>query len=142
MQEQGKIRHIGLSEVTPAEIEAAQKIVRLRLSRIDTVWPTGGMRRRCILRTAGHRLSAVVPDQCGKAAEAGQSVGADAGADRRAPLGFCRAAFAWHGCLQRSPVMLPIPGTSKVAHLEENVAAAELKLSAEEWAEIEAAAKS
>ena len=44
--------------------------------------------------------------------------------------------------LQRSPVMLPIPGTSKVAHLEENIAAAELKLSQEEWAEIEAAARS
>jgi aryl-alcohol dehydrogenase-like predicted oxidoreductase len=38
--------------------------------------------------------------------------------------------------------MLPIPGTSKVAHLEENIAAAELKLSQEEWAEIEAAARS
>jgi aryl-alcohol dehydrogenase-like predicted oxidoreductase len=45
---------------------------------------------------------------------------------------------AW--LLQRSPVMLPIPGTSKVAHLEENIAAAELKLSAEDMAEIEAAA--
>jgi aryl-alcohol dehydrogenase-like predicted oxidoreductase len=42
--------------------------------------------------------------------------------------------------LQRSPVMLPIPGTSKVAHLEENVAAADLKLSAEEIAELELAA--
>ena len=42
--------------------------------------------------------------------------------------------------LQRSPVMLPIPGTSKVAHLEENVAAAEIKLSPEEWREVEAAA--
>jgi aryl-alcohol dehydrogenase-like predicted oxidoreductase len=42
--------------------------------------------------------------------------------------------------LQRSPVMLPIPGTSKVAHLEENVAAAGLKLSAEERAELEKAA--
>jgi aryl-alcohol dehydrogenase-like predicted oxidoreductase len=42
--------------------------------------------------------------------------------------------------LQRSPVLLPIPGTSKVAHLEENVAAAELRLSAEEWAEVEVAA--
>jgi aryl-alcohol dehydrogenase-like predicted oxidoreductase len=44
--------------------------------------------------------------------------------------------------LQRSPVLLPIPGTSKVAHLEENVAAAALKLSKDEWAEVEAAATS
>jgi aryl-alcohol dehydrogenase-like predicted oxidoreductase len=41
--------------------------------------------------------------------------------------------------LQLSPVMLPIPGTSKVAHLEENVAAAALKLTNGEWEEIEAA---
>jgi len=46
-------------------------------------------------------------------------------------------SLAW--LLARSPVMLPIPGTSRVAHLEENVAAAGLKLSPEERAEIEAA---
>jgi aryl-alcohol dehydrogenase-like predicted oxidoreductase len=45
-------------------------------------------------------------------------------------------SLAW--LLQRSPVMLPIPGTSQIAHLEENIAAAGLKVSAEEWAEIEA----
>jgi aryl-alcohol dehydrogenase-like predicted oxidoreductase len=48
-------------------------------------------------------------------------------------------SLAW--LLQRSPVLLPIPGTSKVAHLEENIAAANLKLSAEEWAQVEAAAQ-
>jgi aryl-alcohol dehydrogenase-like predicted oxidoreductase len=41
--------------------------------------------------------------------------------------------------LQKSPVLLPIPGTSRVAHLEENLGAAELKLSAAEWSEIEGA---
>jgi aryl-alcohol dehydrogenase-like predicted oxidoreductase len=51
---------------------------------------------------------------------------------------IAQLSLAW--LLRRSPVLLPIPGTSKVAHLEENVAAAELKLSAEEWAEVEAAA--
>ena len=49
-------------------------------------------------------------------------------------------SLAW--LLQRSPAMLPIPGTSKVAHLEENVAAAGLKLSKEETAELETAANS
>ena len=44
-------------------------------------------------------------------------------------------ALAW--CLKRSPVMLPIPGTSKVAHLEENAAAAEIKLSDEEFAALD-----
>jgi aryl-alcohol dehydrogenase-like predicted oxidoreductase len=46
-------------------------------------------------------------------------------------------SLAW--LLQKSPVLLPIPGTSKVAHLEENIAAAGLSLSPEEWAEVEAA---
>jgi aryl-alcohol dehydrogenase-like predicted oxidoreductase len=46
-------------------------------------------------------------------------------------------SLAW--LLQRSPVMLPIPGTSSVAHLEENIAAAALGLAPEAWAEIEAA---
>jgi aryl-alcohol dehydrogenase-like predicted oxidoreductase len=49
-------------------------------------------------------------------------------------------SLAW--LLQRSPVMLPIPGTSKVAHLEENVAAAGLKLNAAEWTELEKSAGS
>ncbi len=48
-------------------------------------------------------------------------------------------SLAW--LLHRSPVMLPIPGTSSVEHLEENIAAAGVKLSAAEWKEIEDAAK-
>jgi len=53
---------------------------------------------------------------------------------------MAQLSLAW--LLHRSPVLLPIPGTSKVAHLEEKVAASELKLSPEDWAEVEAAAKS
>jgi aryl-alcohol dehydrogenase-like predicted oxidoreductase len=48
-------------------------------------------------------------------------------------------SLAW--LLQRSPVMLPIPGTSRVAHLEENIAAAALRLALDEWTEIEAAVR-
>jgi aryl-alcohol dehydrogenase-like predicted oxidoreductase len=48
-------------------------------------------------------------------------------------------ALAW--LLHRSPVMLPIPGTSSVGHLEENVAAAKLQLSAEDWKKVEEIAK-
>ena len=49
-------------------------------------------------------------------------------------------ALAW--LLQKSPVMLPIPGTSSLAHLEENMAAGKLQLSAEEWKKIEELARS
>jgi aryl-alcohol dehydrogenase-like predicted oxidoreductase len=53
---------------------------------------------------------------------------------------MAQLSLAW--LLQRSPVPLPIPVTSKIAHLKENVAAAQLQLSAEDWAEVEAAATS
>jgi aryl-alcohol dehydrogenase-like predicted oxidoreductase len=48
-------------------------------------------------------------------------------------------ALAW--LLQKSPVMLPIPGTANIAHLEENMAAEKLQLSAEEWKKIEDSAR-
>jgi pyridoxine 4-dehydrogenase len=75
-----------------------------------------------LVRAAGHRLPALVPDGR-QAAQAGQSLARRRWPDRRPPLGHgWQLSLAW--LLQRSPVMLPIPGTSKVAHLEENVAAA------------------
>ena len=140
MQEQGKIRHIGLSEVTPAEIEEAGKIVKVTLSRIDTVWPTGGMRRRW--HTARSTESGFCPGIRLRAASCSSRNIPRRRRWRGLLLGIRRRwlSFRWRGCLQRSPVMLPIPGTSKVAHLEENVAAAGLKLSAEEWDELEKAA--
>ena len=121
MQEQGKIRHIGLSEVTPAEIEAARKIVSVTTvqNRYSLAWyPIN----------AGKLLKPENPSAQALAAIAARNSATVA-----------QLSLAW--LLQRSPVLLPIPGTSKVAHLEENVAAAELKLSAEEWAELEKAAQ-
>ena len=56
---------------------------------------------------------------------------------KRHSASISQLSLAW--LLRRSPVLLPIPGTSKVAHLEENVAATELKLNPNEWAEVEAA---
>jgi pyridoxine 4-dehydrogenase len=54
-------------------------------------------------------------------------------------VSIAQLSIAW--LLQRSPVMLPIPGTSSVAHLEENVASANLQLSAEEWRLVEQTAR-
>src|SRR5207249_10625249 len=58
---------------------------------------------------------------------------------KRHNVSVVQLALAW--LLQRSPVMLPIPGTSSLAHLEENMAAAKLQLSAEEWKKIEELAR-
>ena len=142
MQEQGKIRHIGLSEVTPEEIEEARKIV-----------PIVTVQNRYSLADRRHEKTLTFCEQQGIGfmpwypINGGKLLKPDApSAQTLAKIAAQHSAtvaqlsLAW--LLQRSPVMLPIPGTSKVNHLEENIAAAGLKLSANEWAEIEAAAGS
>jgi aryl-alcohol dehydrogenase-like predicted oxidoreductase len=140
MQEQGKIHHIGLSEVTPAEIEAARKIVEV--ATVQNRYSLADRRHEATLtycEQQGIGFLPWYPINAGKllkpehpAAQALAKLAA------RHSATVAQLSLAW--LLQRSPVMLPIPGTSKVEHLEENVAAAGLKLSAEEWAELEAAA--
>jgi aryl-alcohol dehydrogenase-like predicted oxidoreductase len=156
MQEQGKIRHIGLSEVIPAEIEDAEKIVPIvtvqnRYSLADRrheetlTW----CERRGIgflpwYPYAGGKM--LKPDHPGVPTDRSWSVGWQPAAQAlgriaaRQGTTLPQLSLAW--LLHRSPVLLPIPGTSKVAHLEENVAAAQLHLTAEDWAEVESAAKS
>jgi aryl-alcohol dehydrogenase-like predicted oxidoreductase len=141
MQEQGKIGHIGLSEVTPAEIEAAEKIVPIvsvqnRYSLSD---------RRHEETLAWCEASSVAflpwyPMAAGKLLKADHpfaQVLSQLGA--RYSITPAQLSLAW--LLRRSPVMLPIPGTSKVTHLEENVAAAGLTITADEWNRLEATAK-
>ncbi len=140
MQEAGKIRHIGLSEVTPSEIEEAEKIVPI--VSVQNRYSLADRRHEETLNSCERRGIAFLPwypMAAGKPMRAG-SEGAKGLAEIAAKHGATVAQLMLAWLLQRSPVMLPIPGTSKVAHLEENVAAAGLKLSAQEWAEVEAAA--
>jgi aryl-alcohol dehydrogenase-like predicted oxidoreductase len=137
MQEQGKIRHIGLSEVTSAQIEQAQKIVPIvtvqnRYSLADRRHEetVTGCEQRNIgflpwYPMAGGKL--LKPDN--PLAQTLTRIAARHGATP------AQISLAW--LLHRSPVMLPIPGTSKVTHLEENIAAASLQLEPAEWAELE-----
>jgi aryl-alcohol dehydrogenase-like predicted oxidoreductase len=142
MQEQGKIRHIGLSEVGPAEIDAARKIVTV--ATVQNRYSIADRRHEDTLKyceahgigfmpwypiNAGKILKAENPAAQSRLLTLGQIAA-------RHSATVAQLSLAW--LLERSPVMLPIPGTSKVAHLEENVAAAELKLSAEDWVEVEA----
>ena len=130
LQQEGKIRHIGLSEVSVDEIEAAQKVADDRVGA-EPLQPRRPRRRGVLDYCEPHRASA-------------SSRGSRSPpASWRRPAARCSAsptthhatpaqlALAW--LLQRSPVMLPIPGTSRVAHLEENVAAAEIRLSDDEF---------
>ena len=141
MQEQGKIRHIGLSEVTPAEIEAAEKIVPI--VTIQNKYSLAERKHEETLNYCERRGIGFLPwypIAGGKLLKPGQP-GAEplAALEKRHSVSVPQLSLAW--LLQRSPVMLPIPGTAKIAHLEENVAAAQIELSAEAWAEVEAASR-
>lgn len=133
--DEGIIAHAGLSEVSVAEIEAARKVfpvatVQNRYNLTDR----GSEQVLTYCEANGIGFIPWFPLAAGKLAETGGLV------DRIAKAHGATAgqvALAW--LLARSPVMLPIPGTSSIAHLEENVAAASLKLTPSEVAELDAA---
>lgn len=141
MQEQGKIRHIGLSEVAPAEIEEAEKIVPI--VTVQNRYSLADRRYEETLKYCQRRGIGFLPwypINAGKLMREGQPrVQELARIAAHHSVTIPQLSLAW--LLQRSPVMLPIPGTSKVAHLEENVGAAQISLSAAEWAEVEKAAE-
>ena len=137
LREEGKIRFIGLSEVTVDQLRAAADD-RTDRHRAEPVQPGEPERRGTarLQRRQRHRLHPVVPAGHRGTGQAGQPAGrAGHGARRDAS----QLALAW--LLRRSPVMLPIPGTASVAHLEDNVAAAGITLSEGEYAALEAAVK-
>jgi len=140
MQEAGKIRHIGLSEVSPAEIEEAEKIVPI--VSIQNRYSLADRRHEETLNYCERRGIGFLPwypMAAGKLMRpdhpSAQELIRIAGMHL---VSVSQLALAW--LLYRSPVLLPIPGTSKVAHLEENIAAARIKLKPAEWTEVESAA--
>jgi pyridoxine 4-dehydrogenase len=129
LQQEGKIRHIGLSEVDVDQLEAARKIATI--VSVQNMY-------NITVRTAEPVLEACEANSIGFIPwfplAAGPLAAPDGPLQRIAAdhhASPSQLALAW--LLKRSPVMLPIPGTSKVAHLEENVAAAEIELSDEEF---------
>ncbi len=129
LQQEGKIRHIGLSEVTVEQLEAARKIAPI--VSVQNMYNLTARRSEPLLETCEAQGIGFIPwaplGSGPLVAEGGplQKIAAEHG------VGPSQLAVAW--LLKRSPVMLPIPGTSKVTHLEENVAAAEIELSDEEF---------
>ncbi len=140
MQEQGKIRHIGLSEVSPPDLEAAGRIVEVRT--VQNRYSLADRRHEETLAFCERRQIGFLPWYplaAGKMLKPEHPLGqALARISARHSATAAQLSLAW--LLRRSPVMLPIPGTAKGSHLEENVAAAGLALNAEECAEIEDAA--
>jgi aryl-alcohol dehydrogenase-like predicted oxidoreductase len=124
LQAQGKIRHIGLSEVSVRQIQQARKIVPIvsvqnRYSITDR--GSEDVLEYCEQENLG--FIPWFPLAAGKVSGADSPISQVAARLKATPS---QAALAW--LLARSSVMLPIPGTSKVEHLEENVAAADLKI--------------
>jgi pyridoxine 4-dehydrogenase len=133
----GVIRHAGLSEVSVADIKAASKhfkvaTVQNRYNLVDRT--SEDVLDYCTDNNIG--FIPWYPLAAGDLAKPGSLLDKMASAHGAGPS---QIALAW--VLKRSPVMLPIPGTSKVSHLEENVAAAAIELSDEEFAALDAEAK-
>ena len=136
MQDAGKIRHVGLSNVDPDEIARAQRIVPIvsvqnRYNIEDR--KSENVLVYCEKKNLGFLPWFPIGGGGGLKPENPLNVAAKAHA-----VSVVQVALAW--LLERSPVMLPIPGTASLAHLEQNVAAAKLKLTPEEWKAIDAIA--
>jgi pyridoxine 4-dehydrogenase len=135
-QNAGKIRHVGLSEVTVAEIEQAKKvmpIVSIQNRYNITDRDSEDALNYCEKEKMGFIPWAPIGGGGTRSlSKADSPLEAEA---KRHNVSVVQLALAW--LLQRSPVMLPIPGTSSLAHLEENIAAEKLQLSAAEWKRIE-----
>ncbi len=135
-QDAGKIRHVGLSEVTVAEIEQAKKV--MPIVSIQNRYNITDRESEAALKYCEKERMGFIPwapiggGGSRSLSKGGNTLEAEA---KRHNVSVVQLALAW--LLQKSPVMLPIPGTSSLAHLEENMAAEKLQFSAEEWKRIE-----
>ncbi len=136
MQDAGKIRHVGLSEVSPQQIEQARKV--LPIVSVQNQYNVADREWENTLAYCEKEKLAFMPWSPIGGNRGLRPGGALETAAKNHNTSVIQVALAW--LLQRSPVMLPIPGTSSVAHLVENVAAAELKLTSAEWQAIDALA--
>ena len=135
LQDEGKIRHIGLSEVSVEEVEAASKIATI--VSVQNLFNLARRDAEPLLDYATKRGMAFIPWfplATGKLVGDGGPLSALA---EKHDASASQLALAW--LLRRSPVMLPIPGTSSIDHVEDNVRAAELELSDAEFDELSAA---
>jgi len=133
MQREGLIRHAGLSEVSVSDIESAKQY--FPVVSVQNMYNLVNRKHEAVLDYCEREGIAFIPWfplGAGKLASEGTVL------DRIAKrLGATPAQVALAWVLKRSPVMLPIPGTSRVTHLEENVAAAKLELTKEEFDELD-----
>src|SRR5262249_49896450 len=137
LQAQGKIKHIGLSEVSVAQIKQAVRVVEV--VTVQNRYSIGDQSADDVLSHCEESGIGFIPWFPLAAGELASEEGALGRAAARLGITPSQLALAW--LLWRSPVMLPIPGTSRVDHLEENVAAASVKLDDNSWRELSAAVR-
>ena len=137
LQKEGKILHVGLSEVSVAEIEAASAVVRI--ATVQNRYNLVDRGSEAVLDYCTQHAIGVIPwfpMAAGTLSRPGGILDVMAKKTSHTP-----GQLALAGLLQRSPVMLPIPGTSTVAHLTENCDAGKIRLTAQEYSQLEHAAK-
>jgi pyridoxine 4-dehydrogenase len=135
LQDEGKVRHVGVSNVSLGELKRARSVVEV--VTVQNSYNLSDRRYEGVLKACereGLGFIPSVPLATGELAGPGSPLDEVAKAHDAAPS---QVALAW--LLQHSPVMLPIPGTSSVEHLEENAVASELRLSDEEIDQLRAA---
>ncbi|KRE90148.1 aldo/keto reductase [Arthrobacter sp. Soil764] len=137
LQDEGKVRALGLSQVSVAELEAAGK--HFTVSTVQNRYNLTDRSSEDVLRYSEENGIGFIPWAPISAGELAQPGGPLDEAAKRLDATTSQVALAW--LLRRSPVMMPIPGTGSVQHLEENMAAANITLDDDTYAELEAAGK-
>jgi len=137
LQAAGKIRFVGLSEVSVAEIEQARKVIDI--VSVQNEYNITNRKSEAVLDYCTQHNIAFIPwfpVASGKLAQPGGKLDELAKSHNATTS---QLSLAW--LLHRSPVILPIPGTTTIDHLEENIKSADVELSDAEWQDLEAAAK-
>jgi pyridoxine 4-dehydrogenase len=129
LQQEGKIRHIGLSEVSVDDVKAASEFATI--VSVQNRYNLADRDAEPLLEYSQANGIAFIP---WSPLATGKLAGADSPLAGRHNAKPSQLALAW--LLKRSPVMLPIPGTSSIAHLEDNMAAASIELTDEEFKEL------
>ncbi len=137
LQDQGKIRFVGLSEVSVEQIEQARKVIDI--VSVQNEYNITNRKSEAVLSYCEEHGIAFIPWYPVAAGKLAQPGGKLDEAAKQHGATVAQLSLAW--LLHRSPVVLPIPGTSSIAHLEENMKAAALQLSDSEWQELEEAAQ-
>ena len=136
LQKEGKIRHIGVSNVSPEQLAQARALVKV--VSVQNRYNVADRSSDDVLTICEREQIAFIPwgplAQSAQAGGTNKSLVALEAIAKERNIDNNEAALAW--LLTRSPVMLPIPGTSQVKHLEDNVGAAKIKLTPEEMARV------